>query len=147
MSHIEFEPWEPEESVGKLWHALVNKLDAPQDFPEAATSLDEMRGRLGVLFRGLGGGHDVEIRQAARSETTHRLSWRRALGQGKEIVESPSFDGEVLRLPARIAVFPDREVNVALYLWLAAYAVNGLRTVAESDSLRGDIRLLRSSAS
>lgn len=143
MSHIEFEPWEPEESVGKLWHALVNKLDAPQDFPEVATSLDEMRGRLGVLFRGLGGGHDVEIKQAARSETTHRLSWRRALGQGKEIVESPSFDGEVLRLPARIAVFPDREVNIALYLWLAAYAVNGLRTVAESDSLRGDIRLLQ----
>ncbi|MEQ1716151.1 MAG: nitric oxide reductase D protein, partial [Hyphomicrobium sp.] len=143
MSRIAFEPWEPEESVGKLWHAFVNRLDAPAEFSQAVVTLDEMRGRLGVLFRGLGGAQDVEIRPATRAETLHRLSWRRALGQGKETIESPSFDGEVLRLPAFIASFPEREANVALYLWLAAFSVHGFRTVAEMDPLSADLRALQ----
>ena len=147
MSHIEFEPWEPEESVGKLWHTFVNKLDAPPGFPEATITLDGMRGRLGVLFRGLGGAQDVDIKPSTRKETAHRLSWRRALGQGKEVVESPSFDCETLRLPASISVFPERELNVALYLWLAAFAVHGRTPVSENDPLRADIRLLQAAQS
>lgn len=143
MSQLEFEPWEPEESVGKLWHAFVNKLDAPQSFAEAEVTLDDVRGRLGVLFRGLGGAPDVEIKPAARNEVTHRLSWRRALAQGRENAETPSFDGEVLRLPAVISAFPDREVNVALFLWLAAYAVHAQAQGHETDLLRADIRALQ----
>ena len=111
MSHLDFEPWEPEESVGKLWHALVKGLDAPEQFAGAAVTLDEMRGRLGVLFRGLGGAYDVEIKPAIRVETAHRLSWKRALGQGREVAECPSFDGEVLRLPATIAAFALRNAT------------------------------------
>jgi nitric oxide reductase NorD protein len=53
MVAIEFEPWEPEESVGKLWHSLVDTLDAPGAFEAAAATLEETRGRIGVLFRGL----------------------------------------------------------------------------------------------
>lgn len=143
MSRIEFEPWEPEESVGKLWHAFVNKLDAPQEFPDQAVSLDDMRGRLGVLFRGLGGARDVEIKASIRTDTTHRLSWRRALAQGKERAESPAFDGEALRLPATVAAFPEHDLNISLYLWLAAYAVHGQKPLDETDPLRADIRLLQ----
>ena len=29
MVRIDFEPWEPEETVGKLWHAFASRLDAP----------------------------------------------------------------------------------------------------------------------
>lgn len=143
MSRIEFEPWEPEESVGKLWHAFASRLDAPAEFPDVAVTLDEMRGRLGVLFRGLGGARDVEIKPSTRSETGNRLSWRRALGQGKEFVEAPSFDSETLRLPASIAAFPERDLNVALYLWLAAFAVHGRAPLNERDALRADIRRLQ----
>lgn len=142
MGGIDFEPWEPEEGVGKLWHAVVNKLDAPQEFVSAAVSLDQMRGRLGVLFRGLGGAQDVEIKPSTRIETTHRLSWRRTLGQGKETVESSTFDGETLRLPASVAAFPERDLNMSLYLWLAAVAVYGQEPDAESDPLRADLRFL-----
>ncbi|MDQ8700062.1 VWA domain-containing protein [Hyphomicrobium sp. LHD-15] len=143
MAVVEFEPWEPEESVGKLWHALVHTLDAPGQFEEAAATLDETRGRLGVLFRGLGGARDVEIKVATPETSAHRLSWRRALGQSAERIALPSFDGETLRLPERISLFPERDANVALYVWLAACAVFARAPVRESDPLKADIRTLQ----
>lgn len=143
MTMVEFEPWEPEESVGKLWHSLVDTLDAPGAFDAAAATLEETRGRIGVLFRGLGGARDVEIKAATAEISAHRLSWRRALGRTAERLVEPSFDGESLRLPERIAAFPERAANVALYLWLAAAAVFARRSQSEHDLLRADIRRLQ----
>jgi nitric oxide reductase NorD protein len=143
MVAVEFEPWEPEESVGKLWHSLVTRLDAPGAFEAAAATLEETRGRIGVLFRGLGGARDVEIKTATAETSEHRLSWRRALGQSAERLIEPSFDGEALRLPERIAVFAERDANVALYLWLAAAAVFARQPQSEVDALRADIRTLQ----
>lgn len=143
MPAVEFEPWEPEESVGKLWHSLIDALDAPSLFEDAAATLEGTRGRLGVLFRGLGGARDVEIKVATAEASTHRLSWRRALGRSAERLAAPSFDGETLRLPERIAAFSEREANIALYLWLAATAVFARRPQTERDPLRADIRMLQ----
>lgn len=143
MGTLEFEPWEPEESIGKLWHAFASQLDAPGSFEEAAATLEETRGRLGVLFRGLGGGRDVEFKTATAQESSHRLTWRRALGQVAERIAMPSFDGEAVRLPDRIAVFPEREANVALYIWLAAAMAFAKRPAAETDPLRRDLRALQ----
>ncbi len=53
MGTIDFEPWEPEETVGKLWHAFASRLDAPQVHHGAAVDLNEVDGRLAVLFRGI----------------------------------------------------------------------------------------------
>ena len=61
MSRIDFEPWEPEESVGKLWHALASRLDAPEAYDGARVDLKEVGGRLAVLFRALGGGAAVDL--------------------------------------------------------------------------------------
>ena len=61
----EIEPWEPEESVGKLWHAFASRLDAPADYPDARVALADVSGRIQVLFRGLGGNPSVELRAAA----------------------------------------------------------------------------------
>lgn len=143
MAVVEFEPWEPEESVGKLWHSFVGTLDAPDTFEEAAVTLEEMRGRLGVLFRGLGGARDVEIKAVAPESSAHRLSWRRALGQSNERLALSSFDGETLRLPERLAALPERDANIALYLWLGAAAVFAPPPKAERDPLRADIRALQ----
>lgn len=148
MAVVDFEPWEPEESVGKLWHSLVTtRIDAPGGFEDAAVTLEETKGRLGVLFRGLGGARDVEIKIATEEVSRHRLSWRRAMGQGAERLAVTSFDGETLRLPDRIATFPDREANVSLYLWLAAAAVFAQRPKFERDPLRADIRALQAAQS
>ena len=42
-----------------------------------------------------------------------------------------------------ICCFPERKANAALYLWLAAFAVHGIRAAAETDPLRADLRTLQ----
>ena len=142
MVKIDFEPWEPEETIGKLWHTLASRLDAPQVHDGAAVDLSEVAGRLAVLFRGLGGSPGVELRPVSPEVSHHRLSWRRRLGTEVELMPRASFDGEVLRLPDRLAVFPAREANGALYIWLAAVAAHAGIRIEEEDPLRADLSAL-----
>jgi nitric oxide reductase NorD protein len=136
---VEFEPWEPEESVGKLWHALASRLDAPEAHDEARVDLCEVAGRLAVFFRGLGGAASVEVRGVADEASRHRLSFRRRLGAEAERAPRASFDGEALRLPAALSIFPAREANAALYLWLTAVSAHAGPSVEETDPLRADL--------
>ena len=142
MVKIDFEPWEPEETVGKLWHNFASRLDAPEAHEGAAVDLSEVGGRLAVLFRGLGGSPTVELRPVSPEVSRHRLSWIRRLGAEAEQLPRASFDGEVLRLPDRLAVFPSREANGALYVWLAAAAAFAGTRIDEDDPLRADLRAL-----
>ncbi|KAB2882003.1 MAG: nitric oxide reductase D protein, partial [Albidovulum sp.] len=142
MSGIEIEPWEPEETVGKLWHAYASRLDAPSVHDGARVGLSEVGGRLAVLFRGLGGSPAVEIKPVAAERTAHRLSLRRRLGTDVETTPRASFDGEALRLPESLAVFPAREANAALYIWLAAAAAHAGTPRIEDDPLRADLAAL-----
>ncbi|WP_170411926.1 nitric oxide reductase activation protein NorD [Ruegeria atlantica] len=142
MVKIDFEPWEPEETIGKLWHTLASRLDAPEVHDGAAVDLSQVAGRLAVLFRGLGGSPGVELRPVSPEVSRHRLSWRRRLGAEVELMPRASFDGEVLRLPDRLAVFPAREANGALYVWLAAAAAHAGTRIDEDDPLRADLRAL-----
>ncbi len=143
MVKIDFEPWEPEETIGKLWHTLASRLDAPEVHVGAAVDLSEVAGRLAVLFRGLGGSPGVELRPVSPEVSHHRLSWRRQLGTEIELTPRASFDGEVLRLPDALAVFPAREANGALYVWLAAAAAHAGTRIDEPDPLRADLHALR----
>ena len=126
MSRIDFEPWEPEESVGKLWHAFASRLDGDPIHDGARVSLSEVAGRLAVLFRGLGGDPAVEIKPVAEETSHHRLSLLRRLGTWAEAAPRASFDGATLRLPETLAAFPDPRANAALYLWLAAIYITSL---------------------
>lgn len=139
MGGIDFEPWEPEESVGKVWHALASGFDAPPVHEAARVALTEVGGRLAVLFRGLGGSPSVEIRAVAEEHGRHRLSFRRRLATVAERAPRTSFDGEALRLPEYLAAFPAREANAALYIWLAAAAAHAGAHRAEDDPLRADL--------
>jgi nitric oxide reductase NorD protein len=146
MGRIDFEPWEPEETVGKLWHAFASRLDAPEVHHGAAVDLSEVGGRLAVFFRGLGGGHAVEIRSVSAEVSRHRLGFLRRLGTEVETVPRASFDGEVLRLPATLAVFPSREANAALYVWLTALAANAPDHSGDDDPLLADLKMLQAIA-
>ena len=108
----------------------------------AAVDLSEVIGRLAVFFRGLGGGHSVDLRPAGGEVSRHRLSFLRRLGAEAEILPRASFDGETLRLPERLAVFPSREANGALYLWLTAAVAHAIRHVPEEDPLRADLNAI-----
>ena len=124
MAALDIEPWEPEESIGKIWHVLASRLDAPRDHEDARVALSEVGGRLAVLFRGLGGSPSVELKAVADETSNHRLGFMRRLGTPVERVARASFDGEALRLPESLAVYPAREANAALYIWLAACAAH-----------------------
>lgn len=144
MGGIAFEPWEPEETVGKLWHAIASRLDTPEAHEGAAVDFSEIAVRLAVFFRGLGGDGSVELRPVPDEVSHHRLSFMRRLGTEAETTPRASFDGGILRLPERLALFPSREANAALYLWLAATAAHAPRgPIVESDPLRADLRALK----
>lgn len=135
-------PWEPEEAVGRVWHRLVSRIDAPPVFAEARADLAELAPRLGVFFRGLGGSGSVEIKGVANEASQHRLSWRRRIGTVSDTVPRASFDGGVLRLPASLAALPAREANAALYLWLVAMAAHAPQFPSEPDLLHADLAAL-----
>ncbi|MFV0368839.1 MAG: nitric oxide reductase activation protein NorD [Hyphomicrobiaceae bacterium] len=143
MSSVDIELWEPEESVGKIWHAFASTLHQPAQHASATVLLDDVRVRIAILFRGLGGAHDVEIRAIPPQTSQHRLSWKRSLGTTEERLPCANFDGEVLRLPESINVFDHADKNSFLYLWLAATAVHSKPPALEADPLRADIRYLQ----
>ena len=141
MSRIDFEPWEPEESVGKLWHAFASRLDSDPVHDGARVLLSQVGGRLAVLFRGLGGDAAVDIKPVAEETSHHRLSFLRRLGTWREAAPRASFDGATLRLPESLAAFPDARANAALYLWLAtaAVALRDQTPIETSDPLQADL--------
>lgn len=142
MTKIEFEPWEPEETIGKLWHNFASRLNAPKAHDEAGVDLSEVGGRLAVLFRGLGGSSSVELRPVSEEVSHHRISWKRRLATETELMPRSSFDGEVLRLPSRLTILPTREANGAMYIWLASIAAHAPVSVREVDALQADLRAL-----
>ncbi len=112
-----------EELVGGIWDRFITRV-ARRDHPEAAMKLSELEKMLGVLFRALGG--DAGLRVAAASERRHGAR-RRLLSRiagSDERAACASLDLETLRLPAEIALFPQRSLNRDLYLWLIALAAN-----------------------
>ena len=144
MSRIEFEPWEPEETVGKLWHAFASRLDGDPVYDGARVLLSQVGGRLAVLFRGLGGDPAVEIKPIADETSHHRLSFLRRLGTWRDLTPRSSFDGATLRLPESLAIFPAAEANAALYMWLAAAtpALHGLPLPPSDDPLQADLHAI-----
>ena len=136
--------WEPEEFVGALWHRLVGDAASYPRHPEAAVGLNDMRARLGVVFRALGGPGAVRIAGAAAEQSGHRLGLKQRLGLGTEKLERARYDGVTLQLPDGIDVFPSREDNAALYEWLAAFFVHAEPLPAvPSDPLQADLTRLR----
>ncbi|TWA70151.1 nitric oxide reductase NorD protein [Azospirillum brasilense] len=140
---------EPEEFIGRHWHRLVGGRSSLPHHPDAAVTLEAIRPRLSVFFRGLGGDRGVRLAAAARASSGHRLSLLERIGLGTERLERPALDGDVLQLPAVLDVFPDAALNERLYEWLAAYFAHAEadgEAVADplrADPLHADVRALR----
>lgn len=139
MSDLDVAPWEPEETVGKIWHFLASRMDPPPRFADAAVRFDQMQGRAAVLFRGLGGGHDVDVKPVADVVSRNRISLRRKLAFDADYAARSSFDGHCLRLPAELAIFPQCEDNERLFLWLAASAAHAPPVNVPNDPLLTDL--------
>lgn len=137
--------WELEETVGRAWHRLVGTAESYPPHPQAAVALAPLRARLAVFYRGLGGAGGVRLTSAAATASRHRLTFRQRLGLGaEESLERPTFDGENLQLPERLACFPQRRHNEQLYYWLAAFFAHAPAVpVFHPDPLQADLAALR----
>ena len=132
--------FEPEETIGRLWHRLVGERTSHPQHPDAAVTLESVKPRLAVFFRGLGGDRGVRIAAGAPGTSGHRLSLIGRIGMGTERLDRPTLDGEALTLPERIALFPDARLNAALYEWLAAFFAHAEPLAQRAaDPLHADI--------
>ncbi len=135
---------ELEETVGRAWHRLVGATASYPFHPEQAVSLGEVQAQIAVMFRALGGEPGVAIAGANARKSGHRLGWRQRIGLGDESLDHPARDAATVFLPDRIGIFPDRDLNVSLYRWLAAwFATVPATAIAEPDPLRRDLLTLR----
>lgn len=121
-----------EEAVGKLWHRLISRA-AESGFPEAEVTLEEMGITVGVLFRALGGDGALQVKAAEATSLAARRSWLQRFAGSHHEVELAWCDENTLRLPARLSLFPERERNRELYLWLAALAACGQQQSAYNN--------------
>ncbi|WP_234685842.1 nitric oxide reductase activation protein NorD [Bradyrhizobium monzae] len=135
---------ELEETVGRAWHRLVGGTTSYPVHADHAVSLADVRPRIAVMFRALGGETGVQIASAGARRSGHRLGWRQRIGLGDERIEQPGRDAATIFLPDSIAIFADHALNAALYRWLAAwFAFAPTEAIAEADPLRRDLLNLR----
>ncbi|CAA7612538.1 nitric oxide reductase activation protein NorD [Magnetospirillum sp. SS-4] len=137
---------ELEERVGAVWHRWVGEKASWPSHPQAAVTLDSMRPRLTVLFRGLGGDKALVIACAQSRQSGHRLGLRQRLGMEAERLVTPTRDETTLSLPAQISLFPSAELNRDLYVWLAAYFAVLEPTPLPDDPLAADLARLDQAA-
>lgn len=123
-----------EEYVGNLWHKFITGL-AERSYPQAAVKLAEVEKTVGIFFRALGGDAGLRIASASSSDHHARRRWLQRLAGSGERATLARMDGETLRLPAQLAVFPEQALNRDLYLWLAALAAcDDAADAQEADS-------------
>lgn len=113
---------EPEETVGNLWHDYAVGIGADTSFPQEAAALAALRPSLAMMFRALGGASGVELCETPSVVAQHRRPPLRKLAAERDKVFLPGFDGERLRLPPVIDVFPNQALNRSAYFWLTALA-------------------------
>lgn len=134
--------FELEERVGEIWHRWVGEKASWPSHPEAAVTLDSVRPRLAVLFRGLGGDKALQITAAQSRQSGHRLSLRQRLGMEAERLAAPTRDDTCLSLPPVVSLFPSAELNRDLYVWLAAWFAAMEPAPLPADPLAADLARL-----
>lgn len=112
---------EIEEHVGSLWHRLITS-STKQHYPEAGVYLEDVKKSVAVMFRALGGDGALKVESTIATEYQSHRSWLQRIAGTNKHVELTWRNESALNLPACIDVFPEKELNRDLYLWLAAMA-------------------------
>lgn len=114
-----------EEYVGAFWHKLVTRA-ANKQYLDATVTLDEMSKVAAVFFRALGGDAGLSISAATATRHGARRNWKERLAGTAERIELSWRDDETLRLPEKISLFSERDLNRDLYLWLVALSAENV---------------------
>ncbi|MFB1011650.1 MAG: nitric oxide reductase activation protein NorD, partial [Thiopseudomonas sp.] len=108
---------EVEEWAGSVWHKFITRKADPE-FPEAGVELESQQNALALLFRAMGGGHEVSVEAAqARQMMVKRSFLQKVAGTARQLTVAWR-DAQSVRLPPCIAVYPDERLNLELYRWL-----------------------------
>lgn len=137
--------FEPEEFIGAIWHRLVADVGREQHYPDAGITLNDMRRRLEIFYRGIGGVAGVEIKAISAETVDYRKQFLGQIGHGSSAVTRARFDGDHLYLPETMDLFDQIVMNEAAYKWLASWAaVAGAESPrAATDPLQTDIHFIR----
>lgn len=137
--------FEPEEVVGAFWHRLVGDTGVETRYDDDAVRLEDIRKRLEIFFRAVGGKPGVELKAIAPQVATYRQKFLAKVGQASTAVSRASFNGDYLFLPEAIAILPNQKANEQIYRWLAVWAacVGESVPTTMSDPLQNDITILR----
>ena len=111
-----------EELVGSTWHRFITKR-ADKTYPEAIVYLDDVRLTTGIFFRALGGEGGLRVENATDSDVYAKRSLLQRIAGIGDKTQYAWRDEETLRLPESIALFPTKQLNRDLYLWLTALSV------------------------
>ncbi len=136
---------DPEEAVGNLWHDYAVGIGAARSYPDEAATLDKVRPSLTMMFRALGGPPGVEFCEAAATVARHRRPAVRKLATERDKIHVSAFDGERLRLPPMIDVFPAHALNRSAYFWLtamAALASDAALAAGDADGAARDLSMI-----
>lgn len=111
-----------EEYIGTVWHRLITRR-ANADYADARVDLHQLAPALTLYFRAMGGdaGKTLEASTHRHWPVYQRLIDRIA---GKKHFIPAWQDERSVRLPASVALFPDRDLNEHLYFWLTGLAAN-----------------------
>lgn len=114
---------EVEEWAGSVWHKFITRKADPE-FPEARVELEPMQNALALLFRAMGGGHEVSVEAAsARQMVVKRSFLQKVAGTAQQLTVAWR-DQQTVRLPPSIATYPEERLNLELYRWLAILAAH-----------------------
>lgn len=112
-----------EEWVGSVWHKYITKK-ASTDYVDARIKFTDVSKSASMVFKALGGSPAKRVEAAAARDYIVRRSFLQKVS-GSHLQLSLAWQDETsLRLPESIAVFPNKELNRQLYIWLAALAAH-----------------------
>lgn len=114
---------ELEEWVGSAWHRFITRR-ASVDFPAARVELIDRQRSLAVLFRALGGASGIALEAASERDLLLRRNLLMRIAGTCKQAPLASCDGNRLRLPSSLAVYPTVALNRELYRWLALLAAH-----------------------
>ncbi|MCS3516019.1 nitric oxide reductase activation protein NorD [Pseudomonas grimontii] len=114
---------ELEEWVGSAWHRFITRR-ASVDFPAARVDLVDRQRSLAVLFRALGGASGIALEAASERDLLLRRNLLMRIAGTCKHAPLASCDGNRLRLPSSLAVYPTVALNLELYRWLALLAAH-----------------------
>ncbi|MBY8950093.1 nitric oxide reductase activation protein NorD [Pseudomonas sp. SH10-3B] len=114
---------ELEEWIGSAWHRFITRR-ASVDFPAARVELVDRQRSLTVLFRALGGASGIALEAASERDLLLRRNLLMRIAGTCKQAPLASCDGNRLRLPSSLAVYPTVALNLELYRWLALLAAH-----------------------